>query len=122
MFNNQDFDRLIIAVVVACIIALIWQSAARAHWRPGYHNVQHAVKMYFGSHWYDAMRVVRCETGGTYSVWAQNGQYRGLFQMGSWERRTYGHGNNPWAQARAAAAYFRASGSDWSPWECKPWR
>lgn len=68
------------------------------------------------------MSVVHCETGGTYSVWATNGQYRGLFQMGSWERARYGHGNNPWAQARAASRYFFASGADWSPWECKPWR
>jgi hypothetical protein len=67
------------------------------------------------------MSVVACETGRTYSAWASNGQYLGIFQMGSHERYTYGHGNNVWAQAKAAYRYFVASGRDWSPWECKPY-
>jgi hypothetical protein len=54
------------------------------------------------------------------SIWAKNGQYLGLFQMGSSERRTYGHGNNAWIQARAANRYFIASGRDLPPWSCKP--
>ena len=34
--------------------------------------------------------------------------------MGSQERATYGDGNNVWAQAKAAFAYFRVAG--FGPW------
>ena len=63
--------------------------------------------------------VARCESRLTTS--AQNGQYLGLFQMGSSERRLFGHGTTAIAQVRAAHRYFVASGRDWSPWSCKPW-
>lgn len=86
-----------------------------------YKVAQRAVCHYFGSYCSQAMEVVKCETGGTYSPWAANGQYLGIFQMGSHERATYGHGNNVWAQARAAWNYFSVTGKDWSPWQCKPW-
>ncbi|HEY1248824.1 MAG TPA: hypothetical protein VGE97_07555 [Nitrososphaera sp.] len=66
------------------------------------------------------MSVVRCETGGTYSIWARNGQYLGIFQMGSNERATYGHGNTAWQQAISAYRYFAASNYSWGPWSCKP--
>ncbi len=66
-----------------------------------------------------ALRVARCESG--YSVNAQNGQYLGLFQMGSSERQLFGHGETALEQARAAYRYFVRSGRDWSPWSCKPW-
>ena len=72
----------------------------------------------FGSYCSQAISVSRCESGLT--IGATNGQYLGLFQMGSSERRIYGHGWNPWIQARAAYRYFVASGRDWSPWSCKP--
>jgi hypothetical protein len=75
----------------------------------------------FGSYCSQAIEVSRCETGGTFSLWAENGQYLGLFQMGSSERRIYGHANHAWGQVRAAYRYFVASGKDWSPWTCKPW-
>jgi hypothetical protein len=61
-----------------------------------------------------AMRIVNCETGGNYTPWSANGQYLGIFQMGSRERATYGHGDNVWAQAKAAYHYFLVAG--WSPW------
>jgi hypothetical protein len=67
-----------------------------------------------------AVEVSRCETGGTFYVGAKNGQYLGLFQMGSSERAIYGHGSDALSQARAAHRYFVASGRDWSPWACKP--
>jgi len=54
------------------------------------------------------------------SVWAENGQYLGLFQMGDFARGAYGHGHTALEQARSAYAYFVASGRDWSPWECQP--
>lgn len=78
-----------------------------------------AIRHVFGGYAEQALRVAACESG--YSVWAQNGRYLGLFQMGSSERSTYGHGSTPLEQARAAYAYFVASGRDWSPWACKPW-
>lgn len=60
------------------------------------------------------MRIVGCETGRTYYPWSHNGQYLGIFQMGSRERTLYGHGNNVWAQAKAAYNYYRDSG--FHPW------
>ena len=71
----------------------------------------------FGSYCNEALRVARCESG--YSVNAQNGQYLGLFQMGSYERRLFGHGPSAHAQAVAAHRYFVRSGRDWSPWSCR---
>ncbi len=73
----------------------------------------------FGPHCQQAIRVARCESGLT--IGATNGQYLGLFQMGSYARSKYGHSWNPWGQARAAYRYFVDSGKDWSPWSCKPW-
>jgi len=75
----------------------------------------HVFRSYCG----EALRVARCESG--YSVSAQNGQYLGLFQMGTSERRIFGHGETALAQAQAAYRYFVRSGRDWSPWSCKPW-
>jgi hypothetical protein len=66
------------------------------------------------------MRVARCETGGTYSLYAQNGQYLGIFQMGDYARGRYGHGYTYLIQAVDAYEYFVASGKNWSPWTCKP--
>ena len=73
----------------------------------------------FGSHCQEAVAVSRCESG--LRTDAQNGQYLGLFQMGSSERAIYGHGSSAIAQATAAYRYFVASGSDWGPWSCSPW-
>lgn len=122
------------AIVVALMIALTstghsaqQQSWRLGQWSPGLHNVQNAIYYaWCGKHYRycaegdQAYSVSGCETGHTYSVWSKNGQYLGLFQMGSHERATYGHGNNPWAQALAAHRYYVASGKDWSPWDCKP--
>jgi hypothetical protein len=66
-----------------------------------------------------ALRVARCESGLRPN--ARNGQYLGLFQMGSSERRRFGHGFTAFEQATAAHRYFVLSGRDWSPWSCKPW-
>jgi hypothetical protein len=65
-----------------------------------------------------ALRVAWCES--RWKVWARNGQYLGLFQMGAWERAHYGHGWNAWAQSRAAFRYFAATGRSWRPWACRP--
>lgn len=76
------------------------------------------IRYVFGSSGDDAVTVARCESG--FDPRAANGQYLGIFQMGSSERATYGHGPDALSQSRAAYRYFRASGSDWSPWECRP--
>jgi hypothetical protein len=65
-----------------------------------------------------ALSVSWCES--KHSTAARNGQYLGLFQMGSSERRLYGHGATARKQAIAAHRYFVVSGRDWSPWSCKP--
>lgn len=64
-----------------------------------------------------AVNVARCES--RLSTTAQNGQYLGLFQMGSSERQLFGHGPTAHDQALAAHRYFIVSGRDWSPWSCR---
>jgi len=72
----------------------------------------------FGRYCRQAVAVAWCESRLTTT--AQNGQYLGLFQMGSSERQLFGHGPTAKAQAEAAHTYFVRSGRDWSPWSCKP--
>ena len=73
----------------------------------------------FGSRYCrQALSVSWCES--RHSTTAQNGQYLGLFQMGSYERQVFGHGRTAQKQAVAAHKYFVLSGRDWSPWSCKP--
>jgi len=67
-----------------------------------------------------AFNIVACETGGAYNTNASNGQYLGLFQMGSYARSRYGHSGTADGQARAAHRYYIDSGRDWSPWSCRP--
>ena len=104
---------LLTLVVVGSVRA---QEARRATQTP-----KQAIRAVFGKYADQAIRVVSCETGGTFSTTARNGQYLGLFQMGSWERRTYGHSATAIGQARAAWRYFAATGYSWRPWSCKPW-
>jgi hypothetical protein len=78
-----------------------------------------AICRVFRRHCGDAVAVAWCES--RLDTRARNGQYLGLFQMGSHERRLFGHGGNAHAQSRAAHRYFLRSGRDWSPWSCKPW-
>jgi hypothetical protein len=66
----------------------------------------------------EALSVSWCES--RHSTSAENGQYLGLFQMGSYARGLYGHGRTARQQALAAHRYFVVSGRDWSPWSCKP--
>ena len=79
-----------------------------------------AIRLVFGSYADQAIRVSFCETGGTFSTYATNGQYLGLFQMGNYARGRYGHSDSALGPAQAAYRYFVESGRDWSPWECKP--
>ena len=78
-----------------------------------------AIRTVFGRYWQEAIAVSRCESG--LDTTAQNGQYLGLFQMGTTARGLYGHGPSAYEQAQAAHRYFVASGNGWGPWSCKPW-
>jgi hypothetical protein len=77
-----------------------------------------AICKVFGRYCRQALDVAWCES--RHRTTAQNGQYLGLFQMGSSERQLFGHGHSARAQAVAAHRYFVLSGRDWSPWSCKP--
>jgi len=105
----------------AILVALALMLAAPAAAQPnGYKERNTAIIMkVFGRYGTQAVAVARCESGLT--IGAENGQYLGLFQMGSYARGKYGHSWNAWGQARAAYRYFVDSGRDWSPWSCKPW-
>ncbi len=110
---------LLTALTIAIIIGLIAARQADAY--DGDQNrARHAICQTFGRYCKQALHVSWCES--RYRIWATNGQYLGLFQMGTSERRIYGHGPGAWVQARAARAYFIASGRDWSPWDwrCRP--
>ena len=73
----------------------------------------------FRSYCSQALAVARCESG--LSIWARNGQYLGLFQVSArWRATVPGWGMNAWAQARHAYKVFKLTGSDWSPWTCRP--
>lgn len=100
----------------------LWAKRADTRYRTytSLQDPQKAICFVFGSYCSQALAVAGCESGHTYSVWAHNGQYLGMFQMGSLERRKYGHSNTALGQAKAAYAYFVDSGRDWSPWSCKP--
>ena len=76
-----------------------------------------AICTVFGSFCQEALAIAWCES--RLSTRAQNGQYLGLFQMGSYERQLFGHGQSARDQAVAAHRYFVRSGRDWSPWACR---
>jgi hypothetical protein len=98
------------------VLSLLLIPAARAQQRDA--SAETAIRSVFGPYASQALRVAWCES--RMSIWARNGQYLGLFQMGNYARARYGHGNNAWTQARAAYRYFLDSGRTWGPWACKP--
>lgn len=112
---SRPRQALNIAAATLCGIVIVLACATSSDARP----VPLAICDVFGPrHCAAALEVAWCES--RFDTHARNGQYLGLFQMGSWERRTFGHGSSPYAQARAAYRYFVRTGRDWSPWECKP--
>lgn len=85
-----------------------------------------AIISVFGSHASEAINVAACESGGgvpaNIDIHAVNGQYIGMFQMGTNERAHYatiGY-ETPYQQAVAAHNYFVAA-KGWGPWECTPY-
>lgn len=107
--------RLVAATLVA-YLGLTATETAEATESPA--RVKATICQVFGKYCAQAKRVAWCES--RYHTNARNGQYRGIFQMGRTERRTYGHGDTAMRQAIAAYVYFVVTGRDWSPWECKP--
>lgn len=129
-----------LAVLIgAFVLLLLIMSAddAEAHYKPGTHNAVHAIQLVWcgksnrecqdGN---EAISVAKCEAA-QYWTWGiphkavgPNDEYGNprlsMFQMGTRERNRYGHGPDPWSQARAAFRYYVESGRDWSPWSCKP--
>lgn len=100
----------------------LWTSRADRRWRLRVElrdSSEAAIRFVFGAYAAQAIAVARCESGQSMTPRAHNGQYLGMFQMGSSERATYGHGASRLEQARAAHRYFVASGRDWSPWSCR---
>jgi hypothetical protein len=97
-----------------------WSRRAHEHWRSwaALSDPQVAICHVFQGYCQQALKVSWCES--RHRTDAANGQYLGLFQMGSFARSTYGHSSTALGQARAAFAYFVASGRDWSPWSCRP--
>jgi hypothetical protein len=81
-------------------------------------NAVAAINVTFGRYAGQALSVAYCES--RWSTRARNGQYLGLFQMGTYARSRYGHSHTAIGQARAAHRYFVASGRTWGPWSCKP--
>lgn len=114
--------RLSICTALVAMVAALFTALASAEDAGRIESQQARAKniicKVFGPFCREALSVSWCES--KWYIWAQNGQYLGLFQMGSSERRTYGHGPGAWAQSKAAYRYFVASGRDWSPWSCQP--
>lgn len=130
---------LLVIVIAIALLILIMVTAeeAKAHYQPGTHNAVHAIQQAWCGKanrvcWQgnEAIEVAKCESA---SYWKRgipwmavgpNDEYGNprlsMFQMGTRERRLYGHGPDPWSQAFAAHRYYILSGRDWSPWECQP--
>ena len=114
-----------IAFVVAAIVlvfALSCATSAPASSSTARARAYAAVCDVFGSRCSSAMRVVACETGGTYDRRAVGGAgERGLFQIHpvhfGWldEGRLFERRYN----ARIAFRLSRG-GRDWRPWTCRP--
>lgn len=107
-----------LAQVTKTITALRHALRAREARRQEAMSPKAAICHVFGRHCDDAVAVAWCESRLTTT--AQNGEYLGLFQMGSHARQLFGHGPTARDQAVAAHRYFVHSGRDWSPWGCKP--
>lgn len=108
----------IIVFVIVLFVAFAATNDVPASTTHGSRPVPLAICDVFGErHCAAALEVAWCES--RFNTDARNGQYRGIFQMGSWERRTFGHGHTAEAQARAAERYFIRTGRDWSPWSCR---
>ena len=110
-----------LAVFVAYVVAIgVACSQAQAS-KQRQVSVAQMIRAVFGPYADQALRVAWCES--RLNIWATNGQYMNIFQMGYNERRTYGWhtaGSPAILAARAAYRYFVASGYSWRAWACQP--
>jgi len=106
-----------LAVLTALVLMGAGQTTASA--QVSGNSTTNVICQVFGPYCSQALRVAWCES--RYQTTAQNGQYLGLFQMGSYARARYGHGSDAYTQARAAYRYFIDAGHSWAPWTCRPW-
>jgi|SRR5215831_3367081 len=105
----------VLAAILLALLAFAVPATASSQESTSY-NAQ-VIRHVFGRNGADAVRVAWCES--RLHVWSTNGQYWGLFQMGSFARQKYGHAWNAWAESRAAYRYFKDAGG-WGPWSCRP--
>ena len=111
--------RIFVLTALGCVLSV---SLAACGTSAPPNEVEHAIEVHFSPYGWDvveqAKRVARCESGWNPS--ATNGQYLGLFQMGSYHYWRF-EGNrwdDPYVNARAAGGLYREQG--WRPWSCKP--
>lgn len=113
--------RSLAVVLLATLVATMAVTQARAAAASPRSRAVAAIRQVFGFYADQAIRVVACETGGTFSVRASNhGVYLGLFQFGPYARATFGFDWTALGQTRAAWRYFKASHYRWTAWECQP--
>ena len=103
------------ALFCAIVIALALPALAPASF-PAPVAVRRAVQVWPRSQRSAALAVAYCES--RFQTGARNGQYLGLWQLGTRERRLYGYGRTALAQARSAHRLWLARG--WRPWACRP--
>jgi hypothetical protein len=115
--SSLAYAHLRVRQLTASVAALRAKISARDGRRLAKLPPRKAICSVFGLYCDEAVAVARCES--RLETTAQNGQYRGLFQMGSHERRLFGHGRTAHDQSLAAHRYFVRSGRDWSPWACR---
>lgn len=116
--------QLALAGCIVLLIAVIAAVADTAHGAPTSRAyVKAVVCEVFGTRCAQALRVVRCETGGTFSPWAvgDHGASRGLFQINEahwgWvnEKRLFEPAYNTLIAYRLSRG-----GTDWRHWTCRP--
>ena len=79
---------VLLTMTAVSVFASCSSAAQAERTRSNYSSALKAVCYYFGKDCSTAMKIVKCETGGSYAPWSSNGQYLGIFQMGS-QRASY---------------------------------
>jgi hypothetical protein len=97
------------AIVGAFLVPHVGSAAGLT---PAQRSARSAIIRVWGANAALGLRISWCES--RWLTWEENGQYRGLFQMGSRERQIYGDSATAAGQAAAALRYFRRSGT--APW------
>lgn len=112
--------RRIVCAIIVAVSAIFVVGCGEA--APPKSDAELAIEMHFGPYGPEvveqAKRVAMCES--TMNPGVTNGQYIGLFQMGSYHywRFEGNNGYDPYVNARAAGGLWLERG--WQPWECKP--